>query len=724
MRDESKAASDRWVSAAVGVFVAAAFYAIVSGVSGPAYLRDEIGYLSNAAFLGGRHVGGASSYYAGYSLLLAPLFHFIDHPARVWQGVMLVNAVLWGGTLALLHASLRRLFPQLPQARLLFAMLLVAAYPANVVMSGYAFSQSAVAFVFMASVATFFAVDPARPRSVVAHAICAGLLSWVHPVGLVVPFASWLALWPAARASGQYRVLAWHALVALSLVLSYRYGVDPWRIAGMTPMGASAELHYPALRDVGAALASPMAWLTPLATFLGQLSYSAVASFGVTIIAAIAIVREGWLRSVAGETAQSRTAHVRRYLLLAPLACIAVTALSTANGLPTRLDHWLYGRYQDALILPLLAYGLLCEKRRWPTLATAFVVAVAVLLIGLWISHGMHAGGAPNRVNFPGLWPEPFLPAASIALWLAWGAAGIVVFHLLPRNLAWCGALLLYGCSIHSQRQWHAMLLDKHSNPSEVVDFVRGNFPQGCVYFDEASIAASESTYSPLRERALLYSFYFFDLQYDHGAQAAAWKNSACRGALLSYDAQPSQEHTGLHLVGRETSSGLRVWVKDNPAILRYPPRVTRTLPESDWITWMSGNCLHSGDCFRAPAPGLLAHTQVGRLNDAVVETSGRAGFLFFGPYRPLRAGRYELILNGQANAASQAYVDVVAEGGRATYFKQMLASQPAGSALGRWQFDLPHDVSDLQVRLWVGEGDQFAISSYTVTRMDGNAVP
>jgi hypothetical protein len=718
-RQNPHAARDRAVSLALGVVVAGVYLALASGVTGPAYLRDEIGYLGNAAFLGGRHVDGASSYYAGYSLLLAPLFHFLDDPASVWRGVMIVNAAMWGVSLALLHAITRRLFPHLPRRRVLLAVLLAAAYPANAVMSGYAFSQGAVAMVFMASVASLFAVDPQRPRTVIAHAVLAALLSWVHPVGIVAPLASWLALLTVTRAPGRHRLLWLHALVALAVVLAYRLGVDPWRIAAMTPAGASADLHYPALREVGTALASPTAWLTPLASLLGQLAYSAVASFGATVIAAIAILRQGGWRAPLPAGDAARALAVRWYVLLVPLACIAATALTTANGTPTRLDHWLYGRYQDALILPLLAYGLLCERRRWQALA----IAAAVALIGVWISHGMHATGSPNRVNLSGLWPETFLPAGSVAIWLAWGAAGIVLFQFTPRVLAWAGALVLYALSIQSQRQWHAMLLQQHSNPSEVVDFVRGNFPAGCVYFDAASVPANQSPYSPMRERALMYAYYFFAQRYDHGNHAGRWLASPCRGALLSYDTGWSQRQPALHLVGRESASGLRVWVKDDPAHLRYPPRPTDGVAESDWITWMGAACLQSGDCLHNAAPALARMSQVGRLRGAWLESDGRAGFLFFGPYRPLRAGRYELQLQGRASRVGSAYVDVAAQGARAIYLKQMLAVQP-GASLGRWQFDLPQDVADAQVRVWVGAGEQLAVSDYTLVRLDAGAPP
>ncbi|UOV06582.1 hypothetical protein MUU75_08165 [Pseudoxanthomonas mexicana] len=84
------------VFAGILLLTAIVFYAATAWVAGPAYLADEIGYLTNGAFIAGHFVSSASSYHAGYSFLLAPLFYFLDDPRVVWRGVLIINAVMWG----------------------------------------------------------------------------------------------------------------------------------------------------------------------------------------------------------------------------------------------------------------------------------------------------------------------------------------------------------------------------------------------------------------------------------------------------------------------------------------------------------------------------------------------------------------------------------------------------------------------------------------------------
>lgn len=703
------------VFAGVSLLISIVFYAATAWVTGPAYLADEIGYLTNGAFIAGHFVGSASSYHAGYSFLLAPLFYFLDDPRLVWRGVLIFNAAMWGLSLGLVHDFARRFFPAASRLMLFLATLLVAAYPANLAMSGYAFSQSAVAFFFMLSVWTLFQVDLRRPLTVIPHAIFVGLQFWIHPTGAVAPIASLLALAPLVVASRQYRILALHAVVSLGLVAAYRYGVEPWRIAGMTPGGGDPGLHYPGLEKVAAVILEPATWSKLFGSALGQLSYNVIATFGVSVLGAVEILRRWRQRRPASADATVRDTpiHVGMFVLLAPLGCIALTALSTATGTPDRLDHWVYGRYQDAFVLPLLAFGLLSERRRW----VIVWVAVLVCLVGAWLSHGIGASGGVNRVNISGLWPELFLKGGPVSRWLALGALGIIAFNLLPRYLAWLGAFTIYCLAATSQIEWHRAIVETRSRPSEVVEFVRGNYPKGCVYFDMASLPRDINPASAQVERGFLYSFFFFNYHYQKGKDAESWVSSPCHGALLTYDAGWEQRHPELSVVGIESDTALRVFVKEEPKQLRYPVAQANVGSGSQWRSRMGETCLLSGGCLNASPGDLARFTQVGRLDDTGLMTTGHEGYLFFGPYRPLLAGTYELRLQGKAKSLQTAYLDVVSEGGLRVLMKEELLAE-APDSLGAWRFEVPSDQSSIEVRLRVGVDDDLTVAGYSMERV------
>ncbi|UOV06581.1 hypothetical protein MUU75_08160 [Pseudoxanthomonas mexicana] len=579
-------------------------------------------------------------------------------------------------------------------------------------MSGYAFSQSAVAFFFILSVWSLFRVDPLRPLTVIPHAILVGLQFWIHPTGAVAPIASLLAL-ALVVAPRPYRLLMLHAVVSLGLVAAYRYGVEPWRVAGMTPGGGDPGLHYPGLGKVAAVVLDVSAWTKLLGSALGQLSYNVIASFGVSVLGAIEILRRWRQRHLASADATAThvpTEVVGIFVLLAPLGCIALTALSTATGTPDRLDHWVYGRYQDAFVLPLLALGLLSQRRRWVMVG----VAILVCVVGIWLSHGVGASGGINRVNISGLWPELFLREGPVSRWLALGAMGVIAFNLLPRYLAWSGALALYCFAATSQIDWHRAILETRSRPSEVVEFVRGNYADGCVYFDMASLPRDMNPASAQVERGFLYSFFFFNYRYEKGKEAESWANGPCRGALLTYNAGWKQRHPELSVVGIESDTGLRVFVKEAPAQLRYPVARASASSGSQWRPRMGETCLLSGGCLNSSPGDLARFTRVGKLGETGLLTTGREGYLFFGPYRPLPAGIYELRLRGRANTLEAAYLDVVSDGGRRVLMKEALIARSPDS-LGAWRFEVPSDQASVEVRLWVGAGDDLTVAGYSL---------
>ena len=699
----------------VSLLIAVVFYMATAWVSGPAYLADEIGYLTNGSFIAGHFVGSVSSYHAGYSFLLAPLFYFLDDPSTVWQGVLVINALMWGISVGLLHGLIRRFFPSASRLQILLATLLVAAYPANITMSGYAFSQTAVAFFFVLSVTTLFWVDFNRPLTVSPHAILVGLLFWIHPTGAVAPLASLLALAPAAIASRQYRTLLLHAIVSLGLIAGYRYGVEPWRVSGMTPAGGDAGLHYPGLAKVAAVLFEPASWSKLFGSALGQLSYSVVATFGASVLGAAEVLRR-W-RMHRGETVSTATlecsVQIGLFVLLAPLGCIALTSLSTATGMPDRLDHWVYGRYQDAFVLPLLAIGLLSERRRWLIVG----IAVLVCFVGIWLSYGIGVSGGVNRVNITGLWPELLVKGGPISRWLALGAVGIIAFNVLPRYVAWLGAFAIYLLAINSQSDWHRAIVETRSKPSEVVDFVRGNYSAGCIYFDAASLPRNLDPASAQVERGFLYSFFFYNYHYQKGRDPGSWVNADCHGALLTYDAAWEQRRPELSVVGIESDTGLRVFVKEDPKQLRYPAAPLEASSGSHWRSRMSETCLLSGGCLHSSSGDLARFTQVGELRRSGLTTTGREGYLFFGPYRPLPAGTYELRLRGEARSVRSAYLDVATDGGRSVLMKEAILSADPHS-LGAWRFEIPRELSSVEVRLWVGKGDDLTVAGYSLEQV------
>jgi hypothetical protein len=108
-------------------------------------------------------------------------------------------------------------------------------------------------------------------------------------------------------------------------------------------------------------------------------------------------------------------------------------------------------------------------------------------------------------------------------------------------------------------------------------------------------------------------------------------------------------------------------------------------------------------------------HTQVGRRRGFAMETTGQEGFLFYGPYRSLRAGHYRLELSGTARHWTGAEVFDISHGGGS----QILLKAPLLADKGPWtahyEFELTQAVNNLEFRLWVSAMSELSISAIQI---------
>lgn len=112
--------------------------------------------------------------------------------------------------------------------------------------------------------------------------------------------------------------------------------------------------------------------------------------------------------------------------------------------------------------------------------------------------------------------------------------------------------------------------------------------------------------------------------------------------------------------------------------------------------------------------------SQVGVRRNGEMVADGRAGFLLYGPYVSLPAGRYRLLFRGLGGnpAAGPDRLDVSVDRGS----RQLAASDAPSlreNQLGSLDFDVPEGgVSDLEVRLQVGDGSTTRVQGYTIQRL------
>ena len=120
------------------------------------------------------------------------------------------------------------------------------------------------------------------------------------------------------------------------------------------------------------------------------------------------------------------------------------------------------------------------------------------------------------------------------------------------------------------------------------------------------------------------------------------------------------------------------------------------------------------------PASALIKFTQVGRLSEGAIHTTGRAGYLFYGPYMMHPAGDWLLMLRGEFIRMEHAFLDITSVAKECVIHQSNLSMdeiKPNGSLVISYSIASP--LRDVEFRLYVSPSDHFSIRDYRILSAD-----
>jgi hypothetical protein len=129
--------------------------------------------------------------------------------------------------------------------------------------------------------------------------------------------------------------------------------------------------------------------------------------------------------------------------------------------------------------------------------------------------------------------------------------------------------------------------------------------------------------------------------------------------------------------------------------------------------------CLPPECLRRAGFHSVFSH--VGVVEDRRLRSTGKAGFLHFGPYVHMNNGRYRLVVSGSANTETTAWVDVVSAGATVRHIRlEVSDEQRVNGVLVEGEFVLHDSVDDLEIRINVGPDDVVEVYGYELSPAGG----
>jgi len=709
---------------AVFLLVLILFFSANLWVTGPAYLSDEIGYLSKAAILSGNVIDNAKKWHAGYSIVLAPLFFILRDPAHIWRGVVFFNAAFWGFSFVILSRITRTLWGVVRKMQMALMLFMVLLYPSYIVISGYAFSSSFFTLVYLASVYTFILWESGRKNALVLHSMIVGFLYWIHPTGLAVIFASWASIGFSCFKNRKFNQIILPFAAALGLVLLYQYLIDPLIYSMSIPSGYARFGNYSAIAgQILNNIAQPYYWKNLLRVIFGHITYITIASLGCITFgflqAVMVITQQLHERRKNDGAHQERSLFSIIYVCLSAVLILLMGAALFSKNQQVRIDQFFYGRYIETAVIVFLPIGIVrAINRKW-MLATV----VLVILTGLLLSSGLeNVENINNQVNVIAFWPMLLHRGQNFLIWCLMGAAGVVLFYIM-RNYQKYQVFFfaaLFVLSMKNGIDFHQVILSTYSKPTSIVHHVGqdSNNPKRVAFDPEFSPGVTLHQI----ERYDLYSFYFYNSDYRR-MTPSEWLASNY-DYLLSFNIPDGfQQEETVRLVGRDIN-GLLLMAKTDPEDVTSD--VDHTNIEYDFFLandWDVNYRLFYGaeDLKYLPA-------QAGRYVDAKIVSNGQAESLFYMPYMSLPNGKYEITITGKANIPANAVVEVVAYtdeiylkesilGG--TGFEELKTPKPAQLFTFRKEFEINKHVNDLEIRCFVDGNTYLEIESLELRQVN-----
>lgn len=466
-----------WSLAVVFVVVTAVRYWFSSNRRMFHIAIDEPAQLAVARFVAGGtrwNLFDHSTWRPGMGTLMAPIFWFTDDYATVMHAGLLMEAALGGAATVVLALIARRLTSLSPLA-CVGASLLIGLAPASLSATAYVWAEGLVTLTFLGALyftIDYFDTDRRWAGSAAIITSVAGLVA--H--GRLIPLVVLVTIVVVGRSlfRREWRRALFHLVVAGGAsVLGAAY--TAWIFSRVWDETGSSN-------TIGTVVERLPRVVDNLQSLVGQTWYQFVATAGIAAIglavAAAASVR--WPGIVSSRNARI----VLAYTL--PLVAVSVVFMSGR----TRSDHRAYGRYNDAVVWPLLVIGIawLLDRSGGLKIGRRAFAAVSVIALSgtaTWALDRWHGtewdkgvGVRPMIAGYaPVIGTANEIPAVKVTIWGMAVMLGLLLLSALPKRgvllgLVGLAFLPVAGVRTHESLNTRLNSWEPAAQVSEIEDLV------------------------------------------------------------------------------------------------------------------------------------------------------------------------------------------------------------------------------------------------------------
>jgi hypothetical protein len=400
---------------------------------------------------------------------------------------------------------------------------------------------------------------------------------------------------------------------------------------------------------------------------------------------------------------------LNRIVLTSVLIILGVILMSTVSfsisRRPIRVDYWIYGRYSEAYLLPILIIGVVASWKKYNLLIVPLLLSVIGLFLSINISEINTKLMDNNIVNSVSFWPNAIRGDVDFTYWFLIGALTILVLSILIKYVGKSALILvipIYLITIINQNEWHNNILAGYSKNPQMYNFIAENYSQqDCIGFeldeDKQIIGIIEN------ERMKLLSYYLYSYNFNRMSYVD-WYNN-CEGPYVTTNDDYVKDLDTVY-VAREKDSGIFVITKSNQTKeFKYNPSELNDL----YINTDDEECVARG-CFILDASELQKYTVVGVRDEEnnSLKTSEQGIFLF-GPYYGLKKGSYKIFLDAEIRGSLGNNIYVKSNKGQKIHYQSNMIENKI------YPFTIEDDVDDLEVSIVTDGNSEVIIKGYSI---------
>jgi len=522
---------------------------------------DEGGYLSYAAAYAGFVIDNPTSYHSGYPFFISPAFWFGKSPEMVFLYIKLINSLMWGITTYLLIKIVELFYPDESKRNILLSTILGMFYPAWAVLAGYVFSENAYVMIYTFSVYSLFMIIKDKRIYWIIYSVCLALLFAVHAKSIPVLLSGLIASSMLVFQTKQYRWWAVFLAMLVMLIALYKFILTPYLIQIMLSGDFPYKNHYPSMTYFLGKFTNIDMLLKWLHVFAGQSTYLIFTTFGFIVLPLI-----DWINIKKPYKLilwqGNRNDIIKIYLLLSVIGTLLLSSIIMGEE-STRIDHAMYGRYNEGVLLPMLAISFLMYS--YMRLAKVYVVTVFLCVV-FFLTFEDYSGLVP--LNITGIWQYHYIDYKDDSWYLYCFSISMVfllVFILISKKFI-IRSIFIAAISLIASLTYiklvHIEHVLTHGNRQENAYYIRKHFDPGtCVAFDRRS---SKGSWQP----TFYFQYILFLYDYDYKRLSPDEWYEKCDGPLLSWNQQAGAKFDNIYPIMKELRGGPFLYVKkDSPPL-------------------------------------------------------------------------------------------------------------------------------------------------------------